>query len=165
MMEEKKHLLDYLAQIIQIFGITILVITVICHFTGDEARDYSTMFVLGSKGIPINTILQFLLSSVCVTGIRFLFFSDKIFKKMAIAKRTMAMLISVIALTGIFAYLFGWFPVNQAICWISFFICFGICFIISAVVSYLKETMDNKQLEEALKRLKEEQNGSINRSK
>ncbi len=164
-MEERKHLLDYLAQIIQIFGITILVITVICHFTGDEAKDYSTMFVLGSKGIPIDTMLQFFLSSVCVTGIRFLFFSDIIFKKMSIAKRTMAMVLSVIVLTGGFAYLFGWFPVNQAICWISFFICFGICFIISAVVSTLKETMDNKQLEDALKRLKEERNGSINRDK
>lgn len=164
-MEERKHLLDYLAQIIQIFGITILVITVIYHFVGDEAKDDSTMFILGSRGIPIDTILQFFLSSVCVTGIRFLFFSDVMFKKMSIVKRTMAMVLSVVVLTGGFAYFFGWFPVNQAICWISFFICFGICFIISAVVSYLKETMDNKQLEDALKRLKEEQNGSINRDK
>lgn len=164
-MEERKHLLDYLAQIFQIFGITILVITVICHFIGDKAKDYSTMFRLGSRGIPIYTILQFFLSSVCITGIRFLFFSDTIFKKMSIAKRTMAMVLSVIVLTGGFAYLFGWFPVNEAVCWISFFICFGICFVISAVVSYLKETMDNKQLEKALKRLKEEQNGSINRNK
>lgn len=158
MMEERKHLLDYLVQIMMVFGITLLLITVICCLVGDDAKEYSTMFVLGSKGVPANTILQYFLSSACITGFRFLFFTDAVFKKMPIAKRTIALLSSVIALIGIFAYFFGWFPVNDPKCWLVFFVCFGICFAVSAVVSTLKETADNRQLAEGLTKLKEGKN-------
>lgn len=164
-MEERKHILDYLAQIILIFGITLLVITVICFLVGEDAREYSTMFALGSKGIPINTIWQYLLSSACIAGLRFLFFTDAVFKKMSITKRTIGMVISVIALIGVFAYGFGWFPVNEPKCWIIFLVCFGICFVTSAAVSIWKENTDNKQLSDGLKNLKEGKDGSVNRSK
>jgi magnesium-transporting ATPase (P-type) len=164
-MKERKHLMDYLAEMMLIFGITLLIITVICCLLGEEAKEYSTMFALGSKGVSANTILQFLLSSACITGLRFLFFSDRIFKKMSIAKRTIIMLLSVIVLIGVFAYIFDWFPVTNLKCWLSFFVCFGICFIVSVVISYLKENMDNKQLADGLNRIKEEQNGITNRGK
>lgn len=164
-MEERKHLLDYLAQIMTVFGVTLLLITVICCLVGDDAKGYSTMFVLGSRGVPVNTILQFLLSSACITGLRFLFFTDTIIKKMTIAKRTIALLSSVIALTGIFAYFFGWFPVDEPKCWLAFLVCFGICFAVGAVVSTLKESADNKQLAEGLTKLKEGKNGCAHRNK
>lgn len=165
MMEERKHLLDYLGQIMMVFGITVSLITVICCLVGDDAKEYSTMFVLGSGGVPVNTILQYLLSSVCITGFRFLFFTDAIIKKMSIAKRTIAMLGSVIALIGVFAYFFGWFPVDDPKCWLVFFICFGICFAVSAAVSTLKEAADNRQLAEGLTKLKEGKHGDVDRNK
>ena len=165
MLDERKHLFDYLAQVILVFGITLLVITFICCLTGDDAKEYSTMFALGSAGIPIYTIFQFLLSSACITALRFLFFTDTVIRKMSIVIRTILMLISVIALVGIFAYIFGWFPVDEPRCWISFIISFGICFVIATVISVLKEAMDNKQLAVGLKNLKEEQNGSTDRSR
>lgn len=165
MMEERKHLLDYAAQVMLIFGITLLVITVICCTIGDDAQGYSTMFALGNAGIPINTILQYLLSSACVTVLRFLFFTDTLIKKMPVAKRTILMLVSVIVLIGAFAYIFGWFPVDEPKCWIIFLACFGICFVLSAIVSVWKENTENKQLADGLKHLKEEQNGSVHRSK
>lgn len=165
MMEEKKHLLDYLGQIMMVFGITVSLITVICCLVGDDAKEYSTMFVLGSRGVPVNTILQYLLSSVCLTGFRFLFFTDAIIKKMSIAKRTIAMLGSVIALIGVFAFVFGWFPVDDPKCWLVFFICFGICFAVSAAVSTLKEAADNRQLAAGLTKLKEGKHGDVDRNK
>ncbi len=165
MMEERKHLLDYLAQLMMIFGTTILVVTLICCAVGDEGKGYSTMFALGSKGVPVNTVLQYLLSSGCVTVFRFLFFSDKIIKKMSVAKRVIAMLISVIALIGIFAYIFGWFPVDEPRCWMMFLLCFGLCFVISAGISVWKETTENKHLADGLKQLKEKRNENIDRSK
>lgn len=164
-MEERKHILDYLAQVILIFGITLLAITVICGLVGEDAKEYSTMFALGSRGIPLSTVWQYLLSSVCITGLRFLFFTDAVIKKMSVAKRTIAMLVSIIILIGILAYIFGWFPVDEPKCWFIFLACFGCCFVISTVVSVWKEHMDNKQLSDGLKHLKEEQGDSVNRSK
>ena len=155
MMREKKNLLDYTAQTMITFGAAMLAIIGLCYLVGDEARGYSSIFAMGSAGIPLHTVLEFLLASVCITVIRFLFFSDSVIRKMSIAKRTIGMLASVIALTGLLAYLFGWFPIDDPKCWICFLISFGICFVISTAVSTLKESMDNKRLEEGLQQLKE----------
>lgn len=155
-MREKKNILDYMAQTMIGFGASMLALTCFCCLAGEEAQGYSSMFALGKEGIPLNTVLQFLLNSVCITVIRFLFFSDRVIRKVSIAKRTIGMLAVVIVLIGVFAYLFGWFPVNDPKCWGCFLICFGVCFVVSGALSILKESMDNKQLEEGLRHLKEE---------
>lgn len=157
-MEERKNILDYLAQVFVIFGIMLLAISVICVLTGEEAAEKSTMFRLGSDGIPMETIYQYLLTSICVTGLRFLFFTDVLLKKMSVTGRTVGMLGTVVALIGVFSYAFGWFPVNEAEGWIAFLVCFGICFVISAGVSALKESMENRQLEDGLRNLKKKHN-------
>ena len=138
-MDNKKHFLDYLAQIFQIFGITILNLAVFACMIGDQAASYSTMFALGHSALSVSTLFQFLLSSACITALRFVFFTDTFFKKMSLAIRTILMILCVIFLAGVFAYLFGWFPVSEPRCWLAFFICFGICFAVSAVLSVLKE--------------------------
>lgn len=164
-MEDRKHLLDYLAQILQIFGISVLTITLLSFLLGGQAKEYSTLFRLGNTGVPVDTILQYLLFSVCITVSRYVFFTDFIFRKMSITTRTVLMLSSIIGLTGLFTYCFGWFPINDAKCWTMFFICFGISFVISFLVSRKKENMDNRKLEAALKTLKEEQGYDTDRGK
>lgn len=156
-MEEKKHFLDYLEQIIVVFGVSLLMISVICIVVGDSAKGYSSMFEFGSKGISIRTIFQYLLSSVCITLLRFLFFSDVLIKKISVAKRTGSMIVSVIILIGIFAYYFQWFPVNDPKCWIAFFISFSICFGVGVAVSAWREHTENKKLESGLQNLKKRQ--------
>lgn len=154
-MEERKHLLDYLAQVMIIFGCTVLAIAVIDYFVGDKASDISSMFALGRSGIPLDTIFQYLLSSVCVTALRILFFSDLLIKRLSTALRTIGMLLSVIACISIFSFRFHWFPVNDPGCWLIFLICFAICFVVSLLASIWKERLDNRQLAEALQKLKE----------
>lgn len=158
-MEERKHLLDYLAQVFSIFGVTLLVISVIGVLTGEEAAEKSTMFRLGSAGIPVETVFQYLLTSVCVTALRFLFFTDILIKKLSVAKRTVGMLAAVIALIGAFSWLFGWFPVDEPEGWIAFFICFGLCFAVSAAVSVIKENVENRQLEDRLQNFMKKYDG------
>lgn len=155
MTRENKNLLDYMAQTMITFGVALLAVTFFCYLVGDKAEKYSSMFAQGSAGIPLNTVLQMLLNAVCITVIRFLFFSDHVIRRMSITKRTVGMVAAVIVLIGLFAYLFGWFPVNDPVCWICCLISFGICFVISVAVSTLKERLDNKQLEEGLRHLKE----------
>ena len=69
------------------------------------------------------------------------------------------MLGAVIALIGVFSYLFGWFPVDKPEGWIAFFICFGICFAVSAAVSAIKENAENRRLEDGLENLKKRNGG------
>ncbi|MDE5951956.1 MAG: hypothetical protein K2H12_10295 [Acetatifactor sp.] len=158
-MEERKHLFMYVEHTFMILGISLLVITVICAVVGEEAQEYSTMFSLGSAGIPVNTILQYLLSSVCITALRVVFFTDALIKRWSVAGRTIGMLGAVVVLIGVLAYVFGWFPVNDPKCWMAFLISFGVCFLLSAVLSVKKERVENRQLERALRQMKESKGG------
>ena len=154
-MGEKKNFLTYVEQVFMILGVSLLVITGICAILGEESQGYSTMFALGSEGIPINTVMEYLLSSVCITALRFVFFTDALIKRWTTAGRTIAMVAAVIILVGVFAYAFGWFPVDDPKCWMAFLVSFGICFVLSAVLSVKKERLENQQLERALQQMKE----------
>lgn len=165
-MEERKHLLDYLAQVFMIFGITLFMITIIGAAVGEEAKEVSTMFRLGSRGIPTETVFQYFLTSICITALRFFFFTDVLVKKMSVAGRTVSMLAAVIFLIGAFSCIFGWFPVREPEGWIAFLFSFGVCFVVSASVSVRKEKAENRRLESGLRNLKETQkNGERNEGK
>lgn len=154
-MEEKKTFLDYLSQIIVVFGFSMLILNVFCLIFGSSAKDFSSMFELGNQGIPIKTAFEFLCLSVLITGIRFLFFTDICIKKMPVWERTICMLASVVIVIAAFIVIFDWFPVHMWKPWVMFFICFGISFVGSYFVMRIKETTENRKMKEALERFKE----------
>lgn len=160
-MEERKTIFDYLAQVLIVFGFTMLVITIFCLVFGDSAKDFSAMFALGSKGIPVEIAFQFLGVSVLIVGVRFLFFTDICIKKMAIWLRTICMLTAAVIIIAVFIIAFHWFPVNMWQPWAMFFVCFGISFLGSYLVMVIKERVENKRMEEALQRLKEREGKTI----
>lgn len=63
----------------------------------------------------------------------------------------------IILSIALFAAVFQWFPVNQIKPWLMFFICFFVCASVSVLVSVLKEKSDNRKMQAALERLKEEE--------
>ena len=154
-MEEKRTIFDYLAQVLTIFGFTILTIAVFCLVFGNSAKDFSTLFELGNQGISINIIFQFLLVSVLITGVRFIFFTDIFIKKVPVWLRTICMSTVIVIIIAAFVITFHWFPVNMWKPWVMFFICFGISFLGSYFVTKIREDIENRQMEEALRRLKE----------
>ncbi len=156
-MEEKKTIFDYLGQVFMIFGITVAILNVFCLLFGDSAKEMSSMFVLGSQGIGIRTMAEYLIISAIVVGMRCLFFTDMLIKKLSVAARTALMVLSVLGVTIIFILIFDWFPVNMWQTWTMFFVCFGICFCLSTLMVSLKEKAENRKMQEALRRLKQEE--------
>ena len=156
-MDEKKTIFDYLAQVMIIFGFAILVLNIFCLVFGNDAKDISAIFALGDQGIPVGIALQFLCVSFLITGVRFVFFTDVIIQKMAIWLRTICMLICVVIIIAAFIIIFNWFPVNMWKPWAMFFVCFGLSFLGSYLVVIVKEKVENKRMEEALRRLKEKE--------
>lgn len=154
-MEKKKTIFDYMTQVMCIFGFTMLTLNIFSLVFGNSAKGFSTIFELGNQGISAKITFQFLCISIFITGIRFLFFTDTFIKKMPIWLRTICMLSMVIIVIIIFIIAFQWFPADMWQPWVMFFICFGICFFSSYLVMVIKEKVENKQLEEALQKLKE----------
>lgn len=156
-MERNKTVFDYLAQILTIFGFSMLILNLFCMIFGDSAQSLSSMFALGSQGVPAEIAFQYLVISVLIVGIRFLFFSDRLIKNMPIPVRTVCMLGCVLLITAAFIVRFQWFPADLWIAWAMFFVCFLLSSICSYLVMLLKEKTENRKLKEALDRFKEKE--------
>ena len=107
--------------------------------------------------MSIATSFQFLLAVLIIVGLKFIFTTDILIKKMPLAARIIIMFAGAFATIIIFIFAFGWFPANMPIAWIMFIICFALSCAVSTVISVLAEKQENLRLEEALKRYKEEQ--------
>lgn len=153
-MEEQKTIFDYLGQVMITFGFSVVVMNVLCLLVGEEAREVSTIYSLGKEGLSVATMLQFLGVAVCITGLRFLFFTDRVIRRMSITMRTVCMLTAIVALIVLCTVLFGWFPVDMWESWAGFLLTFALCFAGSLMVMYLKEKAENRKMEEALQRIK-----------
>ncbi|MDE6845759.1 MAG: hypothetical protein K2J99_08345 [Lachnospiraceae bacterium] len=156
-MEERKTVFDYMGQIFITFGFSIVVLNIFCILVGEGAQEVSTIFSMGKQGLAVTTMMQFFGVSVCITGLRAFFFTDKIIKRMSIAMRSVCMLTSIVVLVVICAVMFGWFPVTMWQSWAGFLITFALCFVGSLILMTLKERTEDRKMEEALQRLKEQE--------
>lgn len=154
-MEKKTGILGYLSQMFMIYGITILILNIFCLVFGDGAKTVSTIFSLGSDGIAVSTMLQFLGAVSLIIVLRSVLMTDVLIKKMPLAWRIVAMFAGVLIIMIAFIFIFGWFPVTEVTAWVMFIICFVFSCGISTVISVVAEKQENQKLEEALKRFKE----------
>ena len=155
-MEERKTIFDYTGQVFIIFGFSIVTLNLFCILVGEYAQDVSSIYSMGKDGLSTATMMQFLGVSVCITGLRFLFFTDRIIRQLSITMRTVCMLLSIIALIMACALMFEWFPVDMWQPWAGFLITFALCFAGSMLVTRMKEKTENQKMEEALQKLKEQ---------
>ncbi len=157
-MEDRKTIFDYLTQMMVVFGFSMLILNIFCLIFGASAKDFSALFALGNQGVPAEITFEFFAVSALITGIRFLFFTDIWIKKMPVWARTICMSVSVITVIAVFIVWFGWFPIDMWQPWAMFLICFGVSFAASFFIMVIKERVENRKMEEALKRLKEKEN-------
>lgn len=155
-MEDRKTIFDYIGQTFITYGFSIVALNLLCILVGEYAQDVSSIYSLGKEGLSTATMVQFLVVSICITGLRALFFTDRLFRQMSITGRTVCMLLSIIVLIVLSAAVFGWFPIGMWQAWTGFFVTFAVCFVCSMLITRLKEKTENRKMEEALRRLKEQ---------
>lgn len=155
-MEEKKTIFDYAEQVFGIFGFSIVILNVFCRLFGEEAKDISSIFSMGKEGLSLAVMAQFFSAAVWIVLMRFLFFTDAIIKNMRIAARSVGMVVSVLIIMVVHIVIFDWFPVDNWLPWVMFFGCFGFCFVISLSLSMFRERTENRKMEDALNRLKQQ---------
>ena len=156
-MEKGKTVFDYLAQVMIVFGFTMLALNIFCIVLGNSAKDLSAMFELGNQGIPVGIAFQFLCVSALTICVKFVFFTDVLIKNMPIWLRTICMLATIVAIITVFSVLFHWFPVDMWQSWAAFLMSFGLSFLGSYLVVVMKEKTENRKMEEALRRIKEKE--------
>ena len=162
-MEEKRSILDYLAQVLLIFGFTMAVINLFCLTFGASAKGFSAMFALGNEGIPVEVVFQFFMIAIFIVALRVVFFTDALIRKMAPWLRILCMMTGIVIIIAVFVAVFHWFPVTMWQPWGMFLLCFGISALGGYLVTVKKEKEENRRMAEALERLKakEESPGSL----
>lgn len=157
-MENKKTVFDFLGQVLITFGITMIILASLCWVTGEAVRHegVSSMFRLGSAGIPLNTIAQFFTASFLITGMQYIIRSEWLTKRLPVFVRILCMVFGAIVIVVVFTLIFDWFPVNMWQAWAGFLICFGVCFMASVLLMRLKLKLEDRKLEEGLSRLKKD---------
>ncbi len=153
-MEERKTVIDYIEQVMKIFGFSIIMLNIFCILFGESAKEFSTIFALGKEGLRVVTMLQFLTLAVWITFCRFLFFTDIIIKNMRTVWRTICMIGAILVVMMIYIMVFQWFPKDEWLPWVMFLINFLVCFAMSLAVMTFKEYSENKRMEEALGKMK-----------
>lgn len=155
-MEKNYSFLKFLSQVFLTYGITTCLLNIFCILFGMSAREISTLFALGNSGVSISTSFQFLLVTFIINGLRYIFMTDILIRHMPLTARIITMFAGTFGTIVIFNFLFGWFPTDMPIAWIMFIVCFVISCLISTIISILWEKQENRRLDEALKRCKEE---------
>ncbi len=142
-------------QVLILFSIDILILTLLSELVGNDAQSQSTIYQYGAGGLATTTILQFLLSSVTIVLLRLLFYSEKFFIKLNTLQRTILMLISILLTHILYIILFGWFSLNNYFAWIAFFVLFAGGFTLGLLIMVLKTRLNNSQYDKLLSKYKE----------
>lgn len=153
-MEEKKTIFDYLAQVMCIFGFSILFIAVIIRFFGGDMGEKGEIFFLqGNESLPVHIIFQFFLLSIVIEAICYLIMTDWIIKRVNVVMRTVITIFAVLIVSSLFVILFRWFPINDWQYWRIFIFCFILCSVVSVMITMINDRLENKKLEQGLEKL------------
>lgn len=141
------------------FTIFILFISIIGPMVGNEAKDISAMFRLGSDGISFVVIAQgfFLISLISLIGL--VLDEAKCLKNMLHLYKFMIVLITSVLLTIGFICIFHWFPIDNIVAWIGFLISFGICVTGSTVFIIYKTKKEDQEVQKLFQSYKQHQKG------
>jgi magnesium-transporting ATPase (P-type) len=157
----KPFVLELLYRFGTVFTLTVLVITLtgilIARYTPD-AKEISTLFVLGSAGLPYSAILQLAFCDLILAAFSVLLFSERFLTKMRFMWRFIFLYLSTLFTVSIFSMVCGWFPANNPLSWIAFILWLAICIAFAYVLTRLKFKIENKKINRLLKDYKERHN-------
>lgn len=150
-MEDNRDVYKFVNEWFTLYGIIItimLIITVTVTSLSDEVSKISTMFSLGSKGIPINALWQWLLLSFLISVYRLVFMTDTFIKDMSVIKRSVILFSLAFATAVVFSIVFKWFPIDSIESWIGFIVCYALAVYKSASISKKQD----RKMQEALEK-------------
>lgn len=152
-----EKIFSFAKQVLVVFAVDVCFLLLMVTLVGEEPEiaQMSSLFRLGGRGLAAETLLQFLLTALIVTGLNQFFMSDCIFKKVRVFWRMLLLLLSVLLFISGCILAFGWFPVDNSMAWLSFLLTFFLFFLVSSAVTILKKRMEDRKYEEQLRRYRE----------
>lgn len=153
-LEQNRGKVGFFNRFFMIFTVSILAFSVAGYLDGESGGTFTSLYRLGSAGLTYEAIAQLLFTSLMISVIVEIFFSERFFKDMMIITRTVWMLICITIGMVICIVMFDWFPVDMWQGWVGFFVSFGLCFTVSTLIMVLKTRAETKKYEKLLEHYK-----------
>ncbi|MBR5419698.1 MAG: DUF3021 family protein [Lachnospiraceae bacterium] len=152
MMEEKNSLFAMIRTIFVTYGIMVVLFVILNILIGEEAKDFSSLFVYGNRAFSMATLIQLFALSLIISICRNVLFSDRWIKNMSIMLRNVLFFLIITVTITLFVILFAWFPIDDISAWSGFFISFALCSVVGVLVSRWRERAENDKMNKALER-------------
>jgi len=117
-----------------------------------------SLFALAPLGLAYNAVLQIAGLSAIIAVISTFLFSERFFYQMRFFWRINLFLLMVMIVVSLFAVIFKWFPMNQPVVWLQFFIFTFIFSLISTGLSLAKLKLEGKKYNRLLESYKARHN-------
>jgi len=164
-MNEELKEVPFLTQLLRntgaVFTSTVLTLSVagmIFARLDPNLREVCSLFALAPFGLAYSAVLQIAGLSVIIAAISTLLFSEQVFYKMRFFWRINLFLLMIMIVVSLFALFFKWFPVNESVVWLQFFIFTFIFSIISIGLSLVKLKLEGKKYNKLLESYKARHN-------
>ena len=154
MKEKLKYLNWLIKEIMASFGGGIVTLALMSYLLGDGVAQFSPVFGLGKRGIPLEIVVQFLLLAVFSVIVKDVLLTDRWIKNMSVFLRKTLYFFVVILGVFIMSRLFKWFPADATRAWIFFGAFFAVAMVIMTILTRTKEISENNKLQEALEEFK-----------
>ena len=154
---ETSFILDLMRNLTKIFTLSILAISLLGLLLAryaPDSHDTLTLFSSGGIGLPYSVIFQIASFSFILAIFIILIISDRYIKNMCFWLRLILLFIFAIITFSTFAIIFKWFPVNDPLAWLGFFISAFICFVFSLGLTFIKFKIERKKYNKLLEKYK-----------
>ena len=117
-----------------------------------------SLFALAPFGLAYNAVLQIAGLSAIIAVISSFLFSERFFYQMRFFWRINLFLLMVMIVVSLFAVIFKWFPMNEPVVWLQFFIFTLVFSLISIGLSLAKLKLEGKKYNKLLESYKARHN-------
>ncbi|MDR1837694.1 MAG: hypothetical protein LBQ89_08565 [Treponema sp.] len=164
-MNEEMKEVPFLTQLLRntgaVFTMTVITLSIagmVFARLDSNLPEACSLFALAPFGLAYNAVLQIAGLSVIIAVISTFLFSEHLFYKMRFFWRINLFLLMIMIVVSLFALIFKWFPVNQPVVWLQFFIFTFIFSIISIGLSLFKLKLEGKKYNKLLESYKARHN-------
>ncbi len=149
----KKRMVLFIESLLLLFAVIILIFAITTVLIGKEAEKFPNLFILGNKGISVQTFFQLFAFSFLISLLRFVFFTDVFLKKTGLVLRYVLFFVLTIAVFVIISLIFCWIP-NKPFIWLLVLISYSVSTVISILLTIFFTKKEDEKLNNALTEMK-----------
>ena len=154
---KKPYITDFLRDFAKIFTMIVIIMSLTGKIIANnypDAQNTSSIFVLGSTGLPYSAIFQFIGLAFVLTIFSRVLFYGFLEEKLSYLWKFFLIIISNLLSASIFAIVFKWFPIDNMRVWLTAFLAIIISSSIAIVLSILFMTFENRKYNKLLENYK-----------